>query len=56
MPPGFITGNDAHEQELNDLFGDDHGADSYTTKRRHQPQPSAFANPAAFLGIYDSLA
>lgn len=52
----FITESDAHEQALNDLFGDDHGLDSYTTQRRHQPQPSAFANPAAYLGIYQSLA
>lgn len=52
----FITESDAHEQALNDLFGDDHGLDSYTTQRRHQLQTSAFANPAAYLGIYQSLA
>lgn len=51
----FITESEAHEQALNDLFGDDHGLDSYTTQRRHQLQPSAFANPAAYLGIYQSL-
>ena len=45
----FITESDA---QLNDLFGDNHGLDSYTTQRRHQLQPSAFANPAAYLGIY----
>ena len=52
----FITESDAHEQALNDLFGDDHGLDSYTTQRRHQLQASAFANPAAYLGVYQSLA
>jgi len=52
----FITESDAHEQALNDLFGDDHGLDSYTTQRRHQPQPSAFANPDSYRGIYQSLA
>lgn len=52
----FITESDAHEQALNALFGDDHGLDSYTTQRRHQLQASAFANPAAYLGIYQSLA
>lgn len=52
----FITASDAHEQALNDLFGDDHGLDSYTTQRRHQLQASAFANPASYLGVYQSLA
>ena len=52
----FITESDAHEQDLSDLFGNNHGLDSYATKRRYQSQPSAFANPAAYLGIYQSLA
>lgn len=52
----FITEIDTHEQDLSDLFGNDHGLDSYATKRRYQSQPSAFANPAAYLGIYQSLA
>lgn len=52
----FITESDAHEQALNDLFGDDHGLDSYTTQRRHQLQASALTNPASYLGIYQSLA
>jgi len=52
----FITESDAHEQDLSDLFGNNHGLDSYATKRRYQSQSSAFANPAAYLGIYQSLA
>ncbi len=52
----FITGSEAHEQDLSDLFGNDHGLDCYATKRRYQAQPSAFANPAAYLGIYQSWA
>lgn len=52
----FITESDAHEQDLSNLFGSNHGLDSYATKRRYQPQPSAFANPAAYLGIYRALA
>lgn len=52
----FITENDTHEQALTALFGDDHGLDSYSIQRRHQLQPSAFANPASYLGIYQSLA
>lgn len=50
----FITESDAHEQDLSDLFGNNHGLDSYVTKRRYQLQPSAFANPAAYLGIYQA--
>lgn len=51
----FITESDAHEQDLSELFGNNHDLDSYATKRRYQSQPSAFANPAAYLGIYQSL-
>ncbi|WP_321889662.1 McrB family protein [Paraburkholderia bannensis] len=52
----FITESDAHEQDLSDLFGNDHGLDSYATKHRYESQLSAFALPAAYLGIYLSLA
>jgi 5-methylcytosine-specific restriction protein B len=48
----FITESDAHDQALDELFGNDHGLDSGTTQRRHQLQPSAFVNPASYLGIY----
>ena len=51
----FITESNAHGQALNDLFGDDHGLDSYTTQRRYQLQALAFANPAAYIGIYKSV-
>ena len=39
-------------QDLNALFGHNHGLDGYTTKRRYSVQPSAFGNPMAYLGIY----
>lgn len=55
-PAQFITESDTHEQDLSDLFGNNHGLDRYATKRRYQSQPSAFSNPAAYLGIYQSLA
>lgn len=51
----FITEHDTHEQALTALFGDDHGLDSYSIQRRHQLQPSAFANPASYLGIYKAV-
>lgn len=48
----FITERDIHEQDLNKLFGNDHGLDSYSTRRRYQIQSSAFINPNAYIGIY----
>jgi len=52
----FITESDAHDQALDELFGNDRGLDSGTTQRRYQLQPSAFVNPASYLGIYQPLA
>jgi hypothetical protein len=52
----FITEGDGDDQDLSDLFGDNHGLDSYSIKRRYQSQLSAFTNPDAYLGIYQSLA
>lgn len=49
----FITESDTHEQDLNELFGNNHELDRYATKRRYQLQSSAFANPSAYLGIYE---
>lgn len=48
----FIIESDAHEQDLNDLFGSDHGLDSYSTKRRYQVQQPVLVEPAAYIGIY----
>lgn len=42
----------AHKQDLNTLFGNDHGLDSYALKPRYSLQESAFLKPAAYLGIY----
>lgn len=50
----FITESDAHEQDLSELFGNDHGLDSYSTKRLYQTQSVAFTNPAAYIGIYQT--
>ena len=47
----FVTEIDSR-QDLNALFGHNHGLDGYTTKRRYSVQPSAFGNPMAYLGIY----
>lgn len=50
----FITESDSHEQDLSTLFGNDHGLDSYATKRRYQAQDAAFTEPAAYFGIYQA--
>ncbi|MBS0402573.1 MAG: AAA family ATPase [Proteobacteria bacterium] len=52
----FVAESDAHEQDLTALFGNDHGLDSYATKRRYSLQESAFLDPAAYLGIYQASA
>ncbi|QGA39239.1 AAA domain-containing protein [Burkholderia glumae] len=52
----FVGESDAHEQDLAALFGNDHGLDSYATKRRYSLQESAFSNPAAYIGIYQPSA
>lgn len=51
----FIAESDAL-QDLSSLFGNGHGLESYTTKRRYTVQPAAFANPQAYIGIYQPLA
>ena len=48
----FITESNAHDLDLGALFGNDHGLESHATQRRYHTQPSAFADPAAYLGIY----
>lgn len=49
----FITERDDHEQALSSLFGNNHGLDSYSTKRHYCLQPSAFSNPDAYIRIYN---
>lgn len=48
----FIRESQDHEQDLNSLFGSDHGLDAYGTKRRYSVQESAFSKPDAYIGIY----
>lgn len=50
----FVGESHAHEQDLTVLFGNDHGLDSYATKRRYSLREGAFANPAAYIGIYQT--
>lgn len=48
----FISESSNHDQDLSDLFGSEHGLDTYGTKRRFDVQESAFSNPDAYIGIY----
>jgi hypothetical protein len=50
----FIIEAEDHEQDLATLFGNDHGLDAYTTKRRCALQDEAFSNPLAYIGVYQS--
>lgn len=51
----FIIESENHEDDLARLFGNDHGLDSYAVKHRYMIQTSAFANPDAYIGIYQTL-
>ena len=51
----FIHESQDHEQDLNSLFGSDHGLDVYGTKRRYSVQESAFSKPDAYSSIYQTL-
>jgi len=51
----FVVENQNQEEDLNFLFGNDHGLDSYATKRRYVKQDSALSNPDAYIGIYQKL-
>lgn len=51
----FIRESQDHKQDLNSLFGSDHGLEEYGTKRRYSVQESAFSKPHAYIGIYQTL-
>ena len=54
-PGSFIVESQDHEDDLTRLFGSDHGLDAYTTKRHYEVQESAFSNPDAYIGIYQTM-
>ena len=55
VPAQFLLESTDHEDDLTRLFGGDHGLDSFSTKRRFVLQESAFSNPDAYVGIYQTL-
>jgi 5-methylcytosine-specific restriction protein B len=48
----FVRESVDHERNLSTLFGNDHGLDSYATKRRYSLHESAFLEPMAYMAIY----
>lgn len=52
----FIRESVDHEQDLSALFGNDHGLDSYATKRRYSLQNAAFSLPEAYIRVYQEPA
>jgi hypothetical protein len=51
----FVTASSDHEDDLSHLFGSDHGLDTFATKRRYTLQETAFSNPDAYIGIYQTI-
>lgn len=51
----FVTVRRDHDEELTELFGSDHGLDSYATRRSYVIQEGAFERPEAYLGIYQPV-
>lgn len=51
----FVVEGRQREDDLDHLFGSDHGLDSYATRHRYLLQSSALSNPEAYLGIYRTL-
>ena len=51
----FLVELREQDEDLARLFGNDHGIDSYSTKRRYVMQASAFSNPDAYIGIYETM-
>jgi 5-methylcytosine-specific restriction protein B len=53
QPLQFISEIQDQEGDLAQLFGNDHGLDAWSTKRRFTQQESAIGEPLAYTGIYD---
>lgn len=51
----FVVQNEDLEEGLTRLFGKQDSLDSYTAKLSFELQDTAFDNPAAYIGIYDTF-
>lgn len=54
-PAQFVIEASEQEEDLSRLFGTNHELDSYGTKRRYTMQLSALENPAAYVGIFETV-
>jgi 5-methylcytosine-specific restriction protein B len=54
-PFRFVTESGHYEQDLERLFGSDHGLGNYAAKQRYEVQNRSFDNPDAYIGIYQTL-
>lgn len=54
-PARFVAEGQDQEDDLSRLFGNDHRLENYATRRRYTVRDKAFANPAAYTGIYQTL-
>ncbi|MCH2054481.1 McrB family protein [Acinetobacter pittii] len=51
----FIIESQDHDENLNNLFGNNHGMSVYDIKQCYVLQNSSFMNPNAYLSIYQTL-
>ncbi|HCQ9934733.1 TPA: hypothetical protein OMR11_002058 [Acinetobacter baumannii] len=51
----FIIEIQEHEENLNNLFGNNHGMGPYDIKPSYVLQDSSFMNPNAYISIYQTL-
>lgn len=51
----FIIEIQEHEENLNNLFGNNHGMGPYDIKQSYVLQDSSFMNPNAYISIYQTL-
>ena len=52
----FVTVSNDHDADLTKLFGNEHGLNSFATRRRYAKQEAAFDKIEAYVGIYQTLA
>lgn len=52
----FIAESSNHEDDLIELFGREHGLDTFSTKRRFRKQDEALTNASSYIGIYEPVA
>ena len=49
----FVLETDSGTDDLESLFGRDHGMDSFAVRRRYRVNDDAFENPDAYIKVYE---